>query len=229
MSAEPHHDPGPPAVRIDLTPRASRQVRALVADRSRADARRERTYALRVAPAPDGQDASDGEEGQAYRLSLSPGAGPEDVVLPRNGFEVLLDRAHAEALDGLRIDFVDSGDDSGFVLDRVHRPRPRGTPRELPWTGTGADPAAPAPAAGPGVDRTGPLWARVQAALDLVRPGLRHDGGDVELVEVEAGAAAIRLTGACAGCSLSAMTLTTLVEATVTAEVPEIDRIVPVG
>jgi Fe-S cluster biogenesis protein NfuA len=74
-----------------------------------------------------------------------------------------------------------------------------------------------------GEDR--PLWDRVQDALDQVRPDLRRDGGDVELVQIEQGAAMIRMTGACSSCSLSAMTLSTMVEATVISQVPEIDRI----
>jgi len=49
----------------------------------------------------------------------------------------------------------------------------------------------------------------VQGVLDRIRPLLRADGGDVELVDVSAdGIVKVRLTGACAGCPMSQMTLT---------------------
>jgi Fe-S cluster biogenesis protein NfuA/Fe-S cluster assembly iron-binding protein IscA len=197
---------------VDLTPRASRQVRSLLADRSAGQPGTE--FALRVAP------AGAGEPGPEYRISLSPGIRPDDLVLPRNGFRVVVDRSHADTLDGLRIDFLDSGNGTGFVLDRVPRDRPRSLPGTTPAEGGSTRTEAPR-----GSDRS--LWERVQQALDQIRPDLHRDGGDVELVEVEAGAAMIRLTGACSSCSLSAMTLSTVVETTVISRVPEIDRIVP--
>jgi iron-sulfur cluster assembly protein len=214
MSAAPEQADAPTAIRIDLTPRASRQVRTLLADRATPDGP---DYALRIAPVPEG------EEGPEFRLSLSPGVREEDMVLPRNGFRVVVDRVHSETLDGLTIDFLESGEGSGFVLERVERPRPSTGLRSLP----GTDPApAPSPRSEAPVGTDHSLWDRVQEALDQVRPDLQRDGGDVDLVEIEAGAAMIRMTGACSGCSLSAMTLSTVVEATVLSQVPEIDRVV---
>lgn len=40
---------------------------------------------------------------------------------------------------------------------------------------------------------------KVQAALDLIRPNLQADGGDIELVDVKDGTVSVRLTGHCAG------------------------------
>lgn len=41
---------------------------------------------------------------------------------------------------------------------------------------------------------------KVQEALEKIRPFLRRDGGDVELVDVDAnGVVKVRLTGACGG------------------------------
>jgi Fe-S cluster biogenesis protein NfuA/Fe-S cluster assembly iron-binding protein IscA len=56
------------------------------------------------------------------------------------------------------------------------------------------------------------LAARVETALDGVRPRLQADGGDVELVEVRAGRAVLRLFGTCVGCGLADITLTRLLE-----------------
>jgi len=45
------------------------------------------------------------------------------------------------------------------------------------------------------------LKESVQEALNEIRPALKADGGDVELVDVSAeGVVKVRLTGACHGC-----------------------------
>jgi|TARA_B100001971_G_C17884153_1_gene379606 Fe-S cluster biogenesis protein NfuA len=67
---------------------------------------------------------------------------------------------------------------------------------------------------------------RVEAALDKVRPALRADGGDVELVDIKDGVVTVRLTGACGGCPMSAMTLRMGVERVVKEEIPEIKELV---
>tara|TARA_B100000315_G_scaffold127769_1_gene117488 strand:+ start:29 stop:247 length:219 start_codon:yes stop_codon:yes gene_type:complete len=67
---------------------------------------------------------------------------------------------------------------------------------------------------------------RVEAALDKVRPALRADGGDVELVDIKDGVVMVRLTGACGGCPMSAMTLRMGVERVVKEEIPEIKELV---
>jgi len=51
------------------------------------------------------------------------------------------------------------------------------------------------------------LKAEVEQALAEVRPHLQVDGGDVELVDIKDGVVIVRLTGACAGCPMSQMTL----------------------
>jgi Fe-S cluster biogenesis protein NfuA len=45
----------------------------------------------------------------------------------------------------------------------------------------------------------GEFRSRLEAALELVRPALRFDGGDVELLEVEGQSARVRFIGSCAG------------------------------
>ncbi len=69
---------------------------------------------------------------------------------------------------------------------------------------------------------------KVEAALDKIRPALRADGGDVELVDVKDGVATVRLTGACGSCPMSTMTLKMGVERVVKEEVPEIKELVAV-
>ncbi|NPV13348.1 NifU family protein [candidate division WOR-3 bacterium] len=64
---------------------------------------------------------------------------------------------------------------------------------------------------------------------EKVRPNLRMDGGDIELVEVtEDGVVKVRLKGACAHCPFSSMTVAGSVEQTIKEIVPEVVRIEPV-
>ena len=70
------------------------------------------------------------------------------------------------------------------------------------------------------------LATKVQAALENIRPYLKADGGDVELVNVsEDGIVEVKLTGACVGCPMSQMTLRAGVERAVIREVPGIRRV----
>lgn len=52
------------------------------------------------------------------------------------------------------------------------------------------------------------LRPQVERIINLIRPAVQSDGGDLELVNVTpAGVAQIRLHGACVGCPSSTMTL----------------------
>jgi Fe-S cluster biogenesis protein NfuA len=68
------------------------------------------------------------------------------------------------------------------------------------------------------------LKARVEAVIDReIRPGLQQDGGDVEVVGVDADRIVqVRLLGSCQGCSSTIYTMTMGIEAAVKASVPEI-------
>ena len=47
----------------------------------------------------------------------------------------------------------------------------------------------------------------IAAAIEERRPGVRLDGGDLELVSVEGEGVRVRLKGACVSCSLASQTL----------------------
>lgn len=69
----------------------------------------------------------------------------------------------------------------------------------------------------------------VQEALDLIRPALQADGGDVELVDVtEDGVVKVALQGACRGCPMSQLTLANGVERVLKEQIPEVQRVEPV-
>ena len=69
---------------------------------------------------------------------------------------------------------------------------------------------------------------KVEAALAQIRPVLQADGGDVELVDVNEGVVSLRLTGACDGCPMAAMTLKMGIERILTEQVPEVKEVVAV-
>jgi Fe-S cluster biogenesis protein NfuA len=70
---------------------------------------------------------------------------------------------------------------------------------------------------------------QVQAALELVRPALQADGGDVELVDVtDDGVVSVRLKGACGSCPMSTMTLKMGIERTLKDKVPGVKEVVQV-
>ena len=67
------------------------------------------------------------------------------------------------------------------------------------------------------------MTERVREVINLIRPAVQGDGGDVELVEVtEAGVVRIRLHGACVGCPSSNITLQVGIERTLKDRVPEV-------
>lgn len=68
----------------------------------------------------------------------------------------------------------------------------------------------------------------VAAVLELIRPSLQADGGDVALVDVdEDGTVTVELQGACKGCPMSQMTLANGVERILKERVPGVTKVVP--
>lgn len=74
------------------------------------------------------------------------------------------------------------------------------------------------------------LTIKINEALEQLRPYLKEDGGDMELIDItDDGYAHVRLLGACSGCSMSAMTLKAGLEAQVMKVAPEIKGIVAIN
>ena len=70
------------------------------------------------------------------------------------------------------------------------------------------------------------MQEKVEAALKKIRPSLEADGGNVELISVKDGVVKVKLTGACAGCPMSQMTLKAGIERILKKEVPEVKEVV---
>ncbi len=67
------------------------------------------------------------------------------------------------------------------------------------------------------------LSVKINMCLEQLRPFLKDDGGDMELVEItDEGVAKVRLLGACSDCSMSLMTLKAGLEDAVKKVAPEI-------
>jgi Fe-S cluster biogenesis protein NfuA len=71
---------------------------------------------------------------------------------------------------------------------------------------------------------------KVQGVINLIRPAVQADGGDIELVDVSAdGIVSIRFHGACHGCPSSNLTLQDGLQRNLVARVPEVTKVVPVA
>jgi Fe-S cluster biogenesis protein NfuA len=71
---------------------------------------------------------------------------------------------------------------------------------------------------------------RVQGVINLIRPAVQADGGDIELVDVnDTGVVQIRFHGACHGCPSANMTLQMGIERNLREQVPEVTQVVPVN
>lgn len=74
-----------------------------------------------------------------------------------------------------------------------------------------------------------PLHARVESALDRLRPALVADGGNVELVGVDDdGTVRLSLGGACSSCPARLATLRLAIEPTLRTEVQGVTAVLAV-
>ncbi|WP_026464136.1 NifU family protein [Adhaeribacter aquaticus] len=72
--------------------------------------------------------------------------------------------------------------------------------------------------------------ARVEKALDQIRPYLEADGGNVKVLELtDDMVLKLELMGACGSCSMSTMTMKAGIEQAVKREVPEILSVIAVN
>jgi len=69
---------------------------------------------------------------------------------------------------------------------------------------------------------------KVEEVLNRLRPNLVADGGNVELISVNDGVVKVKLTGACAGCPMSTLTLKMGIERMLKQAIPEIKEVVAV-
>ena len=68
----------------------------------------------------------------------------------------------------------------------------------------------------------------IRAVIEEVRPALKRDGGDCELVEIDGNKVMVKLTGACVFCKLSSATLEGI-QARLVERLGELVRLIPVA
>ena len=68
--------------------------------------------------------------------------------------------------------------------------------------------------------------AEIEAVLHRMRPLLQADGGNIELIDVSGHKAFVRLTGKCAGCPSSHLTLHVGIEMAIRDVLPDFEELV---
>ena len=68
----------------------------------------------------------------------------------------------------------------------------------------------------------------VESAIDEIRPALKMDGGDCEILDVDEsqGLVQLRLLGACGGCPMSTLTLKSGIERIVKERAPQVREVI---
>jgi len=69
---------------------------------------------------------------------------------------------------------------------------------------------------------------QVEKVLNEIRPNLQADGGDVEFIDVNDGIVKVRLTGSCAGCPMSTLTLKMGIERLLKEKIADVKEVVAV-
>jgi Fe-S cluster biogenesis protein NfuA len=72
------------------------------------------------------------------------------------------------------------------------------------------------------------IESRVIEILNVLRPFLINDGGDMEFVKYEDNIVYIRMLGACVGCFMLDSTLKEGIESAIMEEIPEVKEVVSV-
>ena len=67
---------------------------------------------------------------------------------------------------------------------------------------------------------------QINIVIDNIRPFLLSDGGDIEFRKYEAPILYVKLTGACAKCSMIDVTLKDGIEQLIINEIPEITQVI---
>ncbi len=124
---------------------------------------------------------------------------PDDESFEADGIPVVVDRESGRILEGTRVDWVDTLQESGF---KFHNPNIQPL---------GSEPL------------TGPLAERVQRVLtERINPSVAMHGGAVSLVDIRDNVVYLRMSGGCQGCGMASVTLTQGVKQVLHDMVPEI-------
>jgi Fe-S cluster biogenesis protein NfuA len=75
------------------------------------------------------------------------------------------------------------------------------------------------------------MWAKVQEVIEIIRPVIQADKGDILLIDVDepSGVVSVELVGACVTCPASTQTLKAGVERIMKDRVPGVTEVINVG
>lgn len=126
----------------------------------------------------------------------------DDRTFDGGGFRVAIDGESARLLEGARVEWVETLNETGFKVDN---------PNLKP---IGSEPLE------------GPLADRVQTVIEhKINPAVASHGGEIGLVDVRENIAYIRMSGGCQGCGMARVTLKKGVERMLREAVPEIQGV----
>jgi len=133
-------------------------------------------------------------------------AAADEAVQPDVDISVVVPGDSADKVRGSTLDVAGGG----MVLQNPNSPSP-----------------APAAAARPPADLSGPVAQRVLQVLnEQINPAIAAHGGRADLVAVEEPIAYLHLSGGCQGCGMAAATLRQGIEVAIFDAVPEITEVV---
>ena len=136
-----------------------------------------------------------------------------DVMIPFQGFDVVVDPESASKMDGTSIDYLETPTESGFKIDnpldnQAAKPRPSGAPENE-------------------TDRA--LYEKIEALIESdINPSIASHGGYVNLIDVKDNTVYIEMAGGCQGCGMASVTLKHGIERVIRKELPEVQDILDV-
>ena len=69
---------------------------------------------------------------------------------------------------------------------------------------------------------------KIKLEIEKLKPFLQSDGGNIEFVKFKDGIVYVKLTGACAACSLIDVTLKEGIEDFLISEIPEVKQVIKI-
>lgn len=128
-----------------------------------------------------------------------------DTIVDAGGFQVYVDEASAEKLEGASVDWIETMHGGGFQVEN---------PNIKP---VGSEPPS------------GEQAQRIQQFMDAqINPAVAAHGGRIALIDVRDNVVYVQLTGGCQGCGMATVTLKQGVERMLREAFPEIVDVIDV-
>jgi len=138
-------------------------------------------------------------------------AATDDLVDTDQSLPLIIPSSDAASLTGARLQMSRNLLEPGLTIENPNSPSPAISTDQV------------------AADLTGSVAERVVAVVNqAINPAIASHGGVIEVVAVEESTVYVRMGGGCQGCGMASVTLTSGIESTITATVPEITKVVDV-